>query len=123
MRPIAWIGYAVFLAFYAWWKYTSAAPAEFSTVYAQSTAVLVFLTGVVPFLLTWGVLKRGTPSGPLAALAGVALGALFCVAGYALYWMIFIAGNLGAPAIYTVAARGIGWGIAQGALASIAARH
>ncbi len=122
MGRLAGIGYVLFLGFYAWWKYQAAAPDEFSVGYAQSVAILVGLTGVAPFLLTLLLLKAAPLRRFAASIAGVVLGVAFCVAGYALFWQLFIS-PYGGPEMVEVALRGVGWGALQGGLAAIAANH
>ena len=113
--------YLVFLAGYAIYKYAAAAPPAFSPAYAQSVAMLVALTGVAPFLLSLGALKALRLKGVAGAAAGLLLGLVLCVAGYAAFWAVIIAPS-GAPVAMTaVAVRGVGWGLLQGGLAAIAA--
>jgi len=124
MRPraLALIGYVVFLAVYAAYKYQAAAPPAFSPAYAQSVTILVVMTGVAPFAFTLAALKALRLKGAANAAAGLALGLVFCVAGYAAFWAVVIAPS-GAPvAISAVALRGVGWGLLQGALAALVAR-
>ena len=123
MGRIAWIGYLLFLGFYAWWKYQASAPEEFSASYVQSVAILVLLTGLAPFLLVFGLLKAARLKRFAASIVGVMFGVVFCVAGYALFWKLFIAPYGGGPEMVDVAVRGIGWGALQGGLAAIAANH
>ncbi|MEK7265020.1 MAG: hypothetical protein AAB227_02875, partial [Pseudomonadota bacterium] len=88
---------------------------------AQSVAMLVALTGVAPFLLSLGALKALRLKGVAGAAAGLLLGLVLCVAGYAAFWAVIIAPS-GAPVAMTaVAVRGVGWGLLQGGLAAIAA--
>ena len=122
MGRIAWIGYLLFLGFYTWWKYQAAAPDDFSVGYARSVAILVGLTGVAPFLLAFVLLKAAPLKRLAASIIGVIFGVVFCVAGYALFWKLFIA-PYGGPEMMEVALRGIGWGALQGGLAAIAANH
>ena len=120
---LALIGYAIFLVGYSWWKYSVAAPAEFSAAYAQSVAVLVLMTGVVPFLLTFGAIKAAGVRGVAGGALGLIFGAIFCVGAYAAFWALFIAPSAADVAVTEVALRGVGWGLLQGGLASIAANH
>ncbi len=122
MSGIAWFGYLLFLGLYAWWKYQAAAPDDFSVGYARTVAILVGLTGVAPFLLAFLLLKAAPLKRFAASIAGVALGIVFCVGGYALFWKLFIA-PYGGPEMLEVALRGVGWGALQGGLAAIAANH
>ena len=120
---LALIAYLLFLAGYSWYKYAVAAPAEFSPGYAQSVVILVLMTGVAPFLIAFGGLKVSGLRRFPAVAGGLVLGLVACVAGYAGYWWLFLAPNGGAPAVYDVAARGVGWGLLQGGIAAIAANH
>lgn len=120
-RRLGWVGYLIFLAGYAAYKYLVAAPPSFSPVYAQSVAILVVLTGVVPFLGTFLVLKVFSLGHIPQMATGLLLGVLLCVAGYALFWFLFLSSLAGGPQLVDVATRGIGWGFAQGALAGFAA--
>lgn len=122
MGRFAWIAFFIFLVFYAWWKYQAAAPAEFSVGYARSVAILVGLTGVAPFLLTFLVVKAAPLKRFAASISGVLLGIVCGVAGYALFWKLYIS-PYGGPEMMDVALRGVGWGALQGAMAAIAANH
>jgi len=120
---LALIGYVIFLAAYAVYKYGAAAPPTFSPAYAQSVAILVAMTGIAPFLISLSVLTSLRLKGVANAAAGLAFGLALCVAGYAAFWAMIIAPT-GAPvALSTVALRGVGWGLMQGGLAALAARH
>ncbi len=120
---IAIVAYVIFLAGYSWYKYSVAAPPEFSAGYAQSVAILVLMTGVAPFLIAYGVLKAVRLKRLSASLTGLIVGMLACVAGYAAFWWFFIVPGGAAPAVYDVAIRGVGWGLLQGGIASMAANH
>lgn len=122
MGRIGWLGFVVFLVAYSWWKYTAAAPDAFSSTYAQSVLILVALTGVAPFLLTYLILRMTGMRGLKSGLFGVVLATALCVGGYALFWYMFIASS-GAVPVISVALRGLGWGALQGGLASLAAGH
>jgi hypothetical protein len=99
-------------------------PPEFSSDYAQSVAILVALTGVAPFVLTQLLLRALKLRGLAASIAGLVSGLVFCVAGYAVFWLLFIGpSGVGAPAMMDVAARGVGWGLLLGGLASLVAGH
>lgn len=121
MGRLAWVAYFLFLVFYAWWKYQAAAPDVFSVGYAQSVAILVGLTGVAPFIATLLILKAAPLSRIPAGAVGVVLGVLGAVAGYALFWKLYIS-PYGGPEMMDVALRGIGWGALQGAIAAVAAK-
>lgn len=121
VRRIAFVAYSVFLAGYSWYKYQVAAPAEFSSAYLQSVAVLVLMTGVAPFFLALATAKLIRVSGLARIALGLIAGLVFCVAGYAEYFTLFIAGNVPGVTLIDVALRGAGWGLAQGALAAMAA--
>ncbi len=120
---IAIVVYVIFLAFYSWYKYSVAAPPEFNVDYAHSVAILVLMTGVAPFVLSYGVLKIAGLKRFSAMLTGLFVGLIACVAAYAAFWWFFIVPGGAAPAAYDVAIRGVGWGLLQGGLASIAANH
>ena len=123
MGKFAWAGYLLFLVGYSAYKYSVAAPPEFSALYAQSVAILVGLTGIAPFFLTFAVFKPLPIKRFAASGAGLLLGLLFCVAGYAAFWAVVInPSGYGVP-LMEVATRGIGWGLLQGGLAAIAANH
>ncbi len=123
LSRVALMGYGVFLAFYTWYKYSVAAPPEFSVGYVQSVIILVLMTGVTPFVVAYALLKAVKLKRLPASIVGLAVGLIFCVAGYAAFWWFFIAPNGSAPAVYDVAVRGVGWGLLQGGLAAIAANH
>lgn len=118
---LGWIGYLVFLAGYAAYKYLVAAPPSFSPAYAQSVAILVMLTGVAPFLATFLILKVARLGHVPQMVTSLLLGLALCVAGYALFWFLFLSSLAQGPQLVEVAPRGIGWGLAQGALAGFAA--
>lgn len=120
MARLGLIGYPIFFVFYAWYKYSVAAPATFSSAYAQSVVILVLLTAVPPFLVSYLALRATGLRGFTGVLFAAAVGLVLCVAGYAAYWWFFLAPIGGAPAVYDVAPRGVGWGLAQGALAGLA---
>ena len=123
LGALAMLGYLVFLVGYAAYKYSVAAPPEFSQAYLISVVILVALTGVAPFLLTFGALKAIRAKGLVNSAAGLVLGLAFCVAGYAAFWALVISPS-GAPvALTAVALRGVGWGLLQGGLAALAAGH
>lgn len=119
----AFIGYFLFLIGYAAYKYSVAAPPEFSSEYVQSVAILVLMTGVAPFLLAYLLLKMIKLRRLAASITGLLLGLVFCVIGYGAFWWFFIAPGGAAPALYEVAVRGVGWGLLQGGLAAVAANH
>ena len=123
LGALAMIGYVVFLAGYSIYKYSVAAPAEFSQAYAISVAILITLTGVAPFMLTFGALKSLHAKGFANSALGLVLGLVFCVAGYAAFWYVSIAPSGADVAMTAVAMRGIGWGLLQGGLAAVAAGH
>lgn len=123
MNKLAWLGYALFLAGYSYYKYAVAAPPEFSAEYAQSVVLLVALTGVAPFFFAFFMLKALKLKRLAASGVGLLLGVGACVAGYAAYWaMVIEPAGIDAP-LTAVAMRGIGWGLLQGGLAAIAANH
>ena len=123
ISKVGLIGYVIFLAVYSVYKYSVAAPAEFSLVYAQSVAILVAMTGVAPFLLAYIGLKTIGVRGVEGSVWGLLIGLVACVGGYAAFWWFFIAPEGAAPAVYDVALRGVGWGLLQGGLASVTANH
>ncbi len=120
---MAIVAYVIFLGFYSWYKYSVAAPPEFDIGYVHSVIILVLMTAVTPFALTYGVLKIAGLKRLSAMLTGLGVGLIFCVAAYAAFWWLFIVPGGAAPAVYDVAIRGVGWGLLQGGLASIAANH
>ncbi|NOX83419.1 MAG: hypothetical protein GXP06_10630 [Alphaproteobacteria bacterium] len=120
---MAIIAYVIFLGLYSWYKYSVAAPPEFDIGYARSVVILVLMTAVAPFALTYGVLKLAGLARLSALLTGLGVGLVVCVAGYAAFWWFFIVPGGAAPAVYDVAIRGVGWGLLQGGLASIATNH
>lgn len=121
MGRIAIIAYVAFLIGYAWFKYSAAAPPEFSIAYAQSVAILVVLTGIIPFIAAYALLKAW-PLGWLGSrVTGLLIGLIVCVGGYAAFWAFFISPSAPDVSLASVAVRGIGWGLVQGGLASIAA--
>ena len=123
MSKLAWLGYALFLAGYGYYKYAVAAPPTFSPEYAKSVALLVVFTGVAPFVFALLWLKTLKLNRLLASAVGLLLGLVACVAGYAAYWaMVIEPAGIEAP-LTAVAMRGIGWGLLQGGLAAIAANH
>lgn len=115
------IAYVIFLVAYSWYKYSVAAPQEFSAGYAQSVVILVLMTGVAPFVIALAALKVSNAKRFAAGVVGIVVGLVACVVGYAAFWWLFIAPAGAAPAAYDVAARGVGWGVMQGALAALAA--
>lgn len=118
---LGWIGYLVFLAGYAAYKYLVAAPPAFSPAYAQSVATLVVLTGIAPFFGAYLILKIARLGHVPQMATGLLLGLALCVAGYALFWLLFLSSLVDGPQLVEVATRGVGWGLAQGALAGFAA--
>lgn len=120
MSKIGLIGYPILFILYAYYKYAVAAPDEFSAAYAQSVAVLVLLTAIPPFILGLAFVRGMALRGFVGVMAAAFVGVILCVAGYAAYWWFFLAPIGGAPAVYDVAPRGIGWGLAFGALAGLA---
>lgn len=110
------LAYAVFLLLFAAFKYFSAAPEGFSPAYAISVAVLVFLTGVIPYFLARLLAGKVDPAAA-RWIAGIVVALLACCAGYAAYFKLFIEPqNLGV-AMSDVALRGIYAGSIQGVLA------
>jgi len=111
--------YAVFLAGYAFWKFGD--PSAGSGF--PAAAFLVLTTAVAPYLASLAA-ARTMSRRPFAAIALALVAGLFvCVGGYAAHWWWFLAPEGGAPAVYDVAPRGIGWGLLQGALAAIVFRR
>ncbi len=115
------IGYVAFLAAYAAFKYSAAAPPVFVPAYAQNVAILVALTGVAPFLACLAFARAVPGALPVKLLASAVAGIVLCVAAYALFFKLFIEGAAPGADIVDVARRGIGWGAAQGLLAALAA--
>ncbi len=123
VNRLGYVAYVVLLIGYAIYKYSVAAPPVFSQGYAQSVAILVFITAVAPFLIAVTSLKSIRLGLVMHIAAGLLLGLAACVGGYALFWKLFISGTgAEAPAVAEVALRGVGWGLAQGALAAAAAK-
>lgn len=123
MRPSSagYVGFLLFLAGYAAYKYSVAAPPQWSPAYATSVAALVALTGIAPFIAS---LLAGTaaPGGFAARLVvGAVVGSAVCVAGYAVFFYLFIAPNAPNADVLDVARRGVGWGALQGVLGALAA--
>ena len=112
----------MFLAGYAAYKYVVAAPPEFSAAYAQSVAILVLLTGVMPFILAMVSLRVINPGHMARLIIGLLVGLVACVGGYALFWTLFLASIDRGPPVDAVAIRGVGWGLAQGAIAVLMRR-
>jgi hypothetical protein len=117
------IGYVLFLAGYSVYKYSVAAPPEFSTQYAISVAILVAMTGVAPFLVALGLVKGLSAKGFAGSAIGLITGLVACVGAYAAFWALFIQPTDAEIAMTAIATRGIGWGLLQGGLASIIANH
>ena len=118
---LGFLAYLIFLAGYAIYKYSVAAPPEFSAGYFQSVLTLVLMTGVAPFVVTYSLLKMLGLKGLAMTATGLVVGLTACVFGYAAFWYFFIAPAGSAPAVYDVAIRGVGWGLLQGGLAALAA--
>ncbi len=120
---VAIVAYVIFLGLYSWYKYSVAAPPKFDIGYARSVAILVLMTAVAPFALTYAVLILAGLKRLSAMLTGLGVGLIACVAAYAAFWWFFIVPGGAAPAVYDVAIRGVGWGLLQGGMASVAANH
>ena len=119
-RRLATVLYVAFLVGYSFMKYGAAAPPSFSGPYARSTAILVFLTGVVPFVGTIGVQSMLRDRAMwIVAVASVVLATVLCVLGYAAYWSLFLADVPGVPGVVNVAMRGVPWGLAMGLIATL----
>lgn len=116
-RPLAWALYAVFLLVFGAYKYFAAAPAEFSMAYAVSVAILVVLTGVVPFVAALFLASRAS-EGAVALLIAVFVGLVTCCAGYAAYWALFIQPSGADVPVIAVALRGVYAGPIEGLLAT-----
>ncbi|WP_299192113.1 hypothetical protein [uncultured Erythrobacter sp.] len=119
-RKTAWGLYGVFLLAFGAYKYLIAAPPEFSIGYMVSVAILVVLTGVIPFVVAaWLAGKMPSPAGQWVVAIAVAL--IVCCAGYASYWALFIAPTGADVPMQAVALRGIYPGAIEGILAGLLA--
>lgn len=118
---IGLIGFAVFLSVYGFVKYSAAAPPVFVAAYAQNVAILVALTGVVPFIVCLGVARMMSGALPVKLVVSAFVGVVVCVGAYALFFKLFIEGAAPGVNLVDVAKRGIGWGAIEGALAALTA--
>lgn len=117
-RTSAIAAYLVFLAGFAAFKYLAAAPPEFSSGYAISVAILVILTGVLPYALAVLFASRaGTRGG--AWITATLVATIACCAAYAGYWAVFIAPSGADVPMLAVALRGLYAGSLEALLAAL----
>lgn len=113
-----WILYALFLVLYAAMKVMAVpeAAAALDAGYLTSTAIVTVLTGVLPFVLTW-LLIRTRPRAASRLALGLLAATTLCVAGYAAFWYFFIPADPAIrPPLGAVAQRGILPGLVMGGI-------
>ena len=81
--------FGLFLIYYIYDKYMGAAPETFSLAYAKTVAIIVLLTAIIPFIISYFLLKivKGSGGYILALLVPTICSAL----GYAAFFYKFIA--------------------------------
>jgi hypothetical protein len=81
--------FGLFLVYYIYDKYMGAAPEAFNIAYAKTVAIIVLLTAILPFIISYFSIKavKGAGSYILALLLPTICSAL----GYAVFFYQFIA--------------------------------
>ena len=119
MCKLQLLAYAVFLILYAAQKYLAADPGTFVPQYVFTTAILVVLTGVIPFFVGRFVFDRTGSGIGVASIASLLVPLVLTAIGLAIYFFMFIAPqNLGLS-VMDVLPRSLTPGLVQGALLAI----
>lgn len=121
MRAIHYVGFIIFLAIYGYMKYTAVPQLMGQSQYIITTAVVIFLTAIIPFFVSYFV-GRNLRSTPRYLVLGL-LPLLLCAIGLATYFFLFIAPNAPGVSIMQVLPRAIIPGIVMSVILLIPMRQ
>ena len=114
MRTIHYVGFFIFVIVYGYFKYTAVPQLMGQSQYILTTGIVVVLTAIVPFFLSYFIGRNVTSNARYLVLGLLPL--ILCAAGLATYFYLFIAPNAPGMSVLQVLPRAVVPGLVMGAL-------